>query len=388
MRQDQTSPTTAHARRKFVWGYRRVYGLLIAGLLLTTAPAWAQVTVTATWDANTDPYTAGYRVYIGTRPGEYPWSQDVGTATSVPLTLDSGSYYFVVRAYNAAGELGPESNQATIDLSAPSAPPGLSASVYGSRLTLTWGAPIGGAAASQYFLYVGTAPGAANIVNAYAVGNTLTASGDLGPGRYYARVQASNRFGVGPLSSEISFVVGGAEGPRTPAGLSVSWQGTVATLTWGASEGATAYIVEAGTAAGISNIASFSVGAVTSYAVDVPPGTYYVRVRAANAVGTSAPSNEVVLQGRGAPNGPTSLRQSGSGSTVNLRWTAPSGGAAPTGYVLEAGSAPGLADLAVVNLGAVTTFSTTAPPGTYYVRVRAVNARGSSPASNEIVVRR
>jgi len=388
MRKDQVSPTTAPARRKFVWGGARMPGLLLAGLLLMVAPASAQVTVTATWDANTDPYTAGYRVYIGTQPGQYPWSQDVGTATSVPLTLDSGSYYFVVRAYNAAGELGPESNQATIDLSAPSAPPGLSASVTGSRLTLTWGAPSGGAAASQYFLYVGTAPGVANIANGLAVGNTLTASGDLGPGRYYARVQGSNRFGAGPISGEISFVVGGLEGPRTPAGLAVSWQGTVATLTWGTSVGATAYILEAGTAAGASNIATFSVGAATSYAVDVPPGTYYVRVRAANAVGTSAPSNEIVLQGRGAPNRPTSLSQSGSGSTVNLRWTAPSGGTAPTGYVLEAGSAPGLADLAVVNLGAATTFSATVPPGTYYVRVRAVNARGSSPASNEIIVRR
>jgi predicted phage tail protein len=129
-------------------------------------------------------------------------------------------------------------------------------------------------------------------------------------------------------------------------------------------------------------------GAATQYSVDVPPGTYYVRVRSANAVGVSGPSNEITVRGAGAPSQPTALSASNSASAVTLRWTAPSG-AAPTGYILEAGSAPGLANLAVVQLGAQTTYVAAAPPpGTYYVRVRAVNARGTSAPSNEITVRR
>ena len=56
--------------------------------------------------------------------------------------------------------------------------------------------------------------------------------------------------------------------------------------------------------------------------------------------------------------------------------------------MIEAGSAPGLANLASIQVGPVSTFTTTAPPGTYYVRVRAINGRGSSQSSNEIVVRR
>ena len=64
------------------------------------------------------------------------------------------------------------------------------------------------------------------------------------------------------------------------------------------------------------------------------------------------------------------------------------GGYAATGYVIEAGSAPGLSDLATLPVGNVTRFVTTPPPGVYYVRVRAINGRGPSGPSNEIVVSR
>jgi hypothetical protein len=48
-----------------------------------------------------------------------------------------------------------------------------------------------------------------------------------------------------------------------------------------------------------------------------------------------------------------------------------------------------MANLAVLRTGDTTSFTTTAPPGTYYVRVRAVSADGrAGTASNEIVVRR
>jgi predicted phage tail protein len=147
-------------------------------------------------------------------------------------------------------------------------------------------------------------------------------------------------------------------------------------------------VIEAGSVPGSSNIGSVSIGAATSYTTDVLPGTYYVRVRAANWVGLSGPSNEIVVHGRGAPEQPTNLVEAGANGPVHLRWVAPSSGPAPAGYVIEAGSAPGLADLASIQVGGVTSFSASAPPGLYYVRVRAINARGRSPASNEIVVRR
>ena len=313
---------------------------------------------------------------------------DVGNALSVPLTLSPGSYYMVVRAYDVAGVLGPPSNEAIIDLAPPGAPTALSVSTLGSRATLTWEPPVEGAEARQYLLYVGTSPSHWDIANGYAIGNVLTISGDLPVGRYFARARAANFFGPGPPSHEVSFIVGAADAPPPPGDLTASWNGTIATLSWTPSSGAASYVIEAGSVPGSSNVGSFSVGAATSYTTDVPPGTYYVRVRAANWVGLSGPSNEIVVHGRGAPEQPTDLVEAGANGTVHLRWIAPSRGPAPAGYVIEAGSAPGLADLASIQVGAVTNFSASAPPGLYYVRVRAINARGRSHASNEIVVRR
>ena len=57
----------------------------------------------------------------------------------------------------------------------------------------------------------------------------------------------------------------------------------------------TSYLLEAGTAPGLSNIAVLPV-ASTSFSVGgVPPGVYYLRVRGVNASGVGAPSAELRL---------------------------------------------------------------------------------------------
>jgi hypothetical protein len=56
-------------------------------------------------------------------------------------------------------------------------------------------------------------------------------------------------------------------------------------------------------------------------------------------------------------------------------------------FVLEAGSGPGLANLATFDVGLQTSMVVNlVPPGTYYVRVRPANVTGSGQPSNEIVV--
>ncbi len=58
-----------------------------------------------------------------------------------------------------------------------------------------------------------------------------------------------------------------------------------------------------------------------------------------------------------------------------------------TSYVLEAGRTRGQADALTTNVGRSTTFTATqVQPGTYYVRVRGLNACGTGAASNELVV--
>ena len=142
-------------------------------------------------------------------------------------------------------------------------------------------------------------------------------------------------------------------------------------------------MLEAGTAPGLADVATVNLGEVTSFSAPSPLGTYYVRLRAENAFGDSEPTADIALTAPGAPSAPTTLVATRSATVVAMRRNGP----APTGNILAAGSAPGLADLAVVQLGAATTFSTAAPPsGTNYLRVRALNGNGAGPVSNEFVL--
>jgi hypothetical protein len=74
-----------------------------------------------------------------------------------------------------------------------------------------------------------------------------------------------------------------------------------------------------------------------------------------------------------------------AGRSVSLVWQGAEG--AVDGDVIEAGCQPTLSDLVVIRVGNVVSFSAAAvPSGTYYVRVRAFNAAGQGPPSNEVAV--
>jgi outer membrane biosynthesis protein TonB len=87
------------------------------------------------------------------------------------------------------------------------------------------------------------------------------------------------------------------------------------------------------------------------------------------------------------PLAPSALRAAVDGSTITLTWDAPAGGPGLTTYVVEAGSSAGAADLAqVATNGLSTTFvARGVAAGAYYVRVRAANAAGVGPASNDVL---
>jgi len=85
------------------------------------------------------------------------------------------------------------------------------------------------------------------------------------------------------------------------------------------------------------------------------------------------------------PGPPQALSSTVTGQLVQLNWQAPSGGGQQE-YVLEAGTAPGQTNVASITLPNTSSFSVTAPPGTYHVRARARNGCGVSAPSNEVVV--
>ncbi len=73
------------------------------------------------------------------------------------------------------------------------------------------------------------------------------------------------------------------------------------TLNWGLGSHPTAgpathFILEAGYSQDSMNIGAMNGGTGTSVRVtDVPPATYYARIRAANGTGQSAPSNVIQI---------------------------------------------------------------------------------------------
>ncbi|MBI3491006.1 MAG: fibronectin type III domain-containing protein [Acidobacteria bacterium] len=194
---------------------------------------------------------------------------------------------------------------------------------------------------------------------------------------------------AGLLSRRAGADVAAAAGPLN---LTATVSGSTVTLAWSAPAGGdvSSYILEAGSAAGLANLANFATNSTaTSYvATRVPPGTYFVRVRAVTASGLSDPSNEVTVSvACQAPGAPGSLTiTTNSGGTVAFSWTAASGG--PTSYALQAGSASGQSNLANSDLGttALSYTATKVPAGTYYVRVLAKNACGLGAASNEVAL--
>jgi hypothetical protein len=123
---------------------------------------------------------------------------------------------------------------------------------------------------------------------------------------------------------------------------------------------------------------------------DAPAGVYYARVLADSACGQGAPGPDTVVAVGGAlPLPSPSIGGQVTGSTVIITWPAVP---AVVGYQLEAGSGPLLSNLVTSTTASTSVVANGVPPGTYYVRVRALFAGIISPSfftstvSNELVV--
>jgi hypothetical protein len=87
------------------------------------------------------------------------------------------------------------------------------------------------------------------------------------------------------------------------------------------------------------------------------------------------------------PSAPTGVTATVEANTGKLAWAPPPAGESVTTYIIEAGSTPGANNQGTfVAPGNQTTFEREASAGTYYVRVFARNACGTSPASQEVTV--
>ena len=183
-------------------------------------------------------------------------------------------------------------------------PTDLVASVSGSTLVLKWGRPTSGALPTGYIVEAGSRSGQSNLfvspTGSAAVSFTVKAAD---AGTHFVRVRASNARGTSEPSNEAMVIVGGDSGacaapPGVPARLRSSVSGTSVVLAWDAAQfGPTSYVVETWSGpGGKRRTISDTLSAATTFTEqDVAPGTLVARVRARNACGSSALSDQATI---------------------------------------------------------------------------------------------
>jgi fibronectin type 3 domain-containing protein len=368
--------------------------------------------VSLTWTppaSNGGAAISGYNIYRGTTPGGEA-GPPVATVTGTSFTdtgLTNGTtYYYKVAAVNAAGT-SPQSGEASatptaVQATAPSAPQSLTASAGSLTVRLSWSAPSsnGGSPVTGYNVYRGTSPGGegSTPVATNVTTTSFTDTGRTNGTTYYYTVAAVNAVGTSPQSGEAS-ATPQATVPSAPTGLVASAGNASVVLSWTVpnSDGGspiTGYNVYRGTAPGGEGGTPVATNVASSSFTDTGLAngtTYYYKVAAVNAAGTSPQSGEASATPQPAataPSAPQSLTAVGSNGAVQLSWTAPAsnGGAAVTGYNVYRGTSAGGEGSTPVATNVTTTgFTDTglANGTTYYYTVKAVNSAGTSPPSTE-----
>jgi hypothetical protein len=177
--------------------------------------------------------------------------------------------------------------------------------------------------------------------------------------------------------------------PGAPRNVVAGATGNTVQVSWlpPATGTATNYLAQVGTSPGASNVFSGAVGLITSASGVLPNGTYYIRIYAQNAAGTSPASPEAsVAVGPVPPGAPQNLTGSVSGPLATVSWNPPAAGGPVTTYLAQVGTSPGGSNVFSGSVGPGTSGSGTLAPGTYYVRIYAQNAAGTSGPSNELVL--
>ena len=305
--------------------------VVLSGLfVLSFAIQVDAASLTLAWDAPDDETVAGYIVRYGTSAGVYTSQIDVGDATTIAVNglADSTTYFLVVQAYDEDGLVSEYSNQ--VSGTTPAGP--------GSILP-----PAGG----------------------------TTPSGPVTPG-----------------------------GATTTDGLTASFRSNrYIDIAWLPAPGSPdGYRVEVGRAFGDTAFSAMTRDhAITFDMTDLPAADYFMRVRPVfgakygyqseelrlRPLDTIPPADTIkpgtaAVQCVAAPRPPRQLAAMAKAPAVALNWQA-NAGEAPTGFVLQVGSAPGLQNVLVTEFAAqVSGVTATATSAAYALRLAAVNGCGAS----------
>jgi fibronectin type 3 domain-containing protein len=179
--------------------------------------------------------------------------------------------------------------------------------------------------------------------------------------------------------------------PPAPTGLKATAGSAAVTLKWTASSGATSYNVYRGPAAGSEHATPVATGITTTSYINTGltnGKTYFFKVAAVNAAGTSALSNEASAKPQAppppVPSAPTGLTGTPGSARVKLKWTA---SASAKSYNVYRGTAAGAESATPIKTGITYTYFTNTGLTTgqpYFFRVAAVDAGGTSALTSEV----
>ncbi len=277
---------------------------------------------------------------------------------------------------NVRQQLGMELDRLAVPpVAAPSIlTPANSASAVPTTSVLSWAASAG---ATSYTVSFGTSP---NPAVAATTANTSFSPGNLAAGTtYYWSVAATNANGAS--SSSVSSFTTTLPLPGAPVNSSITngATGVSATpmLTWLPVSGAVSYAVYFGTSSSPALVATL---AGTSYSPGAlaPATTYYWKVVATNASGSTTSATWSFTTALSLPGAPvnSSITNGAAGvpATPALTWLPVSGAVS---YAVYFGTSPSPA-LATTVTGTSYTPGALAPGTTYYWKIVATNASGST----------
>jgi fibronectin type 3 domain-containing protein len=266
---------------------------------LTATAGNAQVTLN--WTASSG--ATGYYVKRSTTTGG-PYTQvamQAGTNDTDPGLTNGTKYFYVVSAYNSAGQSASSAEvNATPVLPPPTAPAGLAATPGNAQVSLSWTAS---ATATSYHVKRSTSSGAETQISA-PTSASYTDGGLANGVKYFYVVSAVNSGGESANSSEVSATpVAPTSPPATPTGLQATGGNAQVSLSWNASAGAASYNVKRSTNNGGPYSTAVASPTLTNYTdTNVTNGTtYYYVVSAVNTAGQSANS----AQASATPAAPT-----------------------------------------------------------------------------------
>ncbi len=316
---------------------------------------------------------------------------NVTSFSNTGLTANS-QYFYRVRAFNAGGNSAYSSAaNATTLLNPPAAPDSLTATTASSnKIDLAWTDNSNNEVGFKIERKTGAAGAYVQIATAGANVTNFANTGLSPNTQYFYRVRAHNTGGHSAYSNEANATTL-PNAPKAPGSLSATTVSqTKINLAWAdSSNNESGFKIERKTGAAGTYAQIAAAGAnVTSYADSslTASTAYFYRVRAHNAGGHSAYSNEA--NGTTLPNppaAPSSLTATTSGSSqINLAWTDNSNN--ESGFKIERKTGAAGTYAAIDTVGAnITSYSSTSldPSTAYFYRVRAFNTAGNSAYSNE-----